>query len=293
MDSVVPTQEELPIVAGVDGSRNGRATVDLAAVEAVRRRCPLLIVHVWPGRYLSAYRGRGVLSTHGDAERLLDVSLSRAGVAAPGVRVDGRVVDGGAANVLTRFSERARLLVVGHRDDVAARPSWGSTAAYLAHHSACPLLVQRGSAPDQGPVVVAASTRASGVATLDAAFAEAVLLGTKLVAVHVWTGEDGDDGAAAEERLTTALNGYSERFPQVRIDRLVIRDLDVAYTVERASQRGRLLVVGMGANGRFAELLYGSRGPVRHTACPVLLVPPGWHAPGEAVPGSKPGSASW
>jgi hypothetical protein len=50
MDIVAPTQEELPVVAGVDGSRNGRATVDLTAEEAVRRRCPLLIVHVWPGR---------------------------------------------------------------------------------------------------------------------------------------------------------------------------------------------------------------------------------------------------
>lgn len=287
MDSVVPTQEELPVVAGVDGSRNGRATVDLAAEEAVRRRCPLLIVHVWPGRYVGSFRGRGVLSTHGDAERLLDVSLSRASVAAPGVRVDGRVVDGGAANVLAGYSERARLMVVGHRDDVVARTSWGSTAAYLAHHSACPLLVQRGSAPEQGPVVVAASARPTGAGTLEYAFTEAALLGTKLVAVHVWSGEAGD-GAAAEERLTVALAGYPERYPHVQVDRLVIRDLDIAYTVERASQRGRLLVVGMGEHGRFAELLYGSLGAARHTPCPVLLVPRGWHAPVEPVVGAHP-----
>jgi nucleotide-binding universal stress UspA family protein len=288
MDIVVPTQEELPVVAGVDGSRNGRATVDLAAEEAVRRRCPLLIVHVWPGRYVGSFRGRGVLSTHGDAERLLDVTLSRATVAAPGVRVEGRVVDGGAANVLTHYSERARLIVVGHRDDVVARSSWGSTAAYLAHHSACPLLVQRGSAAEQGPVVVAASTRPAGAGTLEYAFTEAALLGTKLVAVHVWSGEPGDESAAGD-RLTAALAGYPERFPHVPVDRLVIRDLDVAYTVDRASQRGRLLVVGMGEHGRFAELLYGSLGPARHTPCPVLLVPRGWHAPAEAALQGKPG----
>jgi nucleotide-binding universal stress UspA family protein len=272
MDSVVAAQEQLPVVAGVDGSRNGRATVDLAAAEAVRRRCPLLIVHVWPGRYVGSFRGRGVLATHEDAERLLDVSLSRASVAAPGVQVDGRVVDGGAANVLARYSERARLIVVGHRDDVVARSSWGSTAAYLAHHSVCPLLVQRGSTPDRGPVVVAASTRPCGAGTLEYAFTEAALLGSKLVAVHVWSGES-DDEPAAEERLTAALAGYPERFRQVGVDRLVIRDLDVAYTVERASQRGRLLVVGMGEHGRFAELLYGSLVPARRTPCPVLLVP--------------------
>jgi nucleotide-binding universal stress UspA family protein len=287
MDSVVPTQEDLPVVAGVDGSRSGRATVDLAAEEAVRRRCPLLIVHVWPGRYVGSFRGRGLLSTHGDAERLLDVSLSRASVAAPGVRVEGRVVDGGAANVLTRYSERARLMVVGHRDDVVTRSSWGSTAAYLAHHSACPLLVQRGSVAGQGPVVVAASTRPPGAGTIGYAFTEAALLGTGLIAVHVWGGEPGD-GPAAGERLTAALAGYPERFPRVHVDRLVIRDIDVAYTVERASQRGRLLVVGMGEHGRFVELLYGSRGPARRTPCPVLLVPRGWPAPAEAALHGKP-----
>jgi nucleotide-binding universal stress UspA family protein len=288
MDIVVPTQEELPVVAGVDGSRNGRATVDLAAEEAARRRCPLLIVHVWPGRYVGSFRGRGVLPTHADAERLLDVSLSRATVAAPGVRVEGRLVDGGAANVLSHYSERARLMVVGHRDDVVARSSWGSTAAYLAHHGVCPLLVQRGNAPAQGPVVVAASTRRAGAATLEYAFTEAALLRTKLVAVHVWSGETGDE-AAAGNRLTAALAGYPERFPDVHVDRLVIRDLDVAYTVERASQRGRLLVVGMGEHGRFAELLYGSLAPARHTPCPVLLVPRGWHAPAETALHGRPG----
>jgi nucleotide-binding universal stress UspA family protein len=288
MDSVVPTQEDFPVVAGVDGSRNGRATVDLAAEEAVRRRCPLLIVHVWPGRYTGSFRGRGVLSTHSDAERLLDVSLSRASVAAPGVRVEGRVVDGGAANVLARYSEHARLMVVGHRDDVVARSSWGSTSAYLAHHSACPLLVQRGNAAEQGPVVVAASTRPLGAPTLEYAFVEASLLGTKLVAVHVWSGEPRDEPAAGE-RLTAALAGYPERFPHVHVDRLVIRDLDVAYTVERASQRGRILVVGMGEHGRFAELLYGSLGATRRPPCPVLLVPRGWHAPAEAALRGGPG----
>jgi nucleotide-binding universal stress UspA family protein len=218
-----------------------------------------------------------VFSTHEDAERLVDVSLSRASVAAPGVRVEGRVLDGGAANVLARCSERARLIVVGHRDEVVARSSWGSTSAYLAHHSACPLLVQRGSAVEQGPVVVAASTRPLGVGTLEYAFAEAALLGTKLVAVHVWSAGP-QEARAAGERLTAALAGYSERFPRMRVDRLVIRDLDVAYTVERASQRGRLLVVGMGEHGRFAELLYGSLGAARRAPCPVLLVPRGWRA---------------
>jgi len=133
-----------------------------------------------------------------------------------------------------------------------------------------------------GPVVVAASTRPAGSGTLEYAFTEAGLLGSKLVAVHVWGGEPGD-GPAVEDRLTVALAGYRERFPRVRVDRLVIRDLDVAYTVERASRRGRLLVVGMGEHGRFAELLYGSLGPARHTLCPVLLVPRGWRRPTEPV----------
>jgi hypothetical protein len=64
--------------------------------------------------------------------------------------------------------------------------------------------------------------------------------------------------------------------------------------LERASRRGRLLVAGMGGNGRFAELLYGSLGTslLRQAACPVLLVPHGWRRPRVPTPAQGPAAAT-
>jgi len=281
-------------VVGVDGSRSTPGTVDLAVAEAARCAAPLLIVHVWPGRYRGVYRSRETVPSRADGVRLLEVTQRRAELAAPGVPVAVRLLEGGAAATLTACSGEAQLLVVGHRDDPYTRPSWGSTAAYLAHHSECPLLVNRG-AGHQGPVVVASSARATGAATLGYAFAEAALRGTRLVAVHMWVRPSDADGRApavvrggyadqrraADARLTEALAEWSERFPEVAVERLVVSDMDLACTVDRASHRGRLLVAGIGRHGRFAELLYGA-GPVgpRGSTCPVVLVPAGWPVPG-------------
>jgi len=281
-------------VVGVDGSRTSPATVDLAAQEAVRRRAPLLIVHVWPGRYTGVFRGRGVVPSPADGRRLLEVSARRAQLAGPDLAVGTELLDGGAAYELAGCSQRASLLVVAHRDEVLTRASWGSTTAYLAHHSACPLLVQRGAVPHDGPIVVAASARPSGAATLGYAVAEAALQRTRLVAVHMWTRPGAAEGAVpavvaggyaaprreAEQALAEAVAVWSARLPDVPVDRLVVHDLDMAYTIERASRRGRLLVAGIGRHGRFAELLYGSFGPspgaMRKATCPVVLVPSGW-----------------
>jgi len=280
------------VVVAVDGSRSGLATLDFAAAQAVRHDARLSIVHVWPGRYAGPFRGRGRVPGRDDGRRLLEIAAARAGLAAPGLSIDTELLDGAAGNVLVGCSGRAGMIVVGHRDQVASRPSWGSTAAYLAHHSSCPVLVHRGWSPVQGPVVVAASARAGSAATLGHAFAEAARLGERLVAVHIWSPVDGGERSpaqgsgfiagrqSAERRLAQELAGWSAAFPGVGVERVVVHDLDVAYTLGRASRRGRLLVAGMGRTGGFAEVLYGSAGlaTARQAPCPVLLVPPGWPA---------------
>ena len=281
-------------MVGVDGSRSTPGTVDLAVAEAARCAAPLLIVHVWPGRYRGVFRSRDTVPSRADGVRLLEVTQRRAELAAPGVRIGTRLLEGGAAPTLTECSAEAELLVVGHRDDPYTRPSWGSTAAYLAHHSECPLLVNRGAGHD-GPVVVASSARPSGASTLGYAFAEAALLGARLVAVHMWVRPGDADGRApvvvrggyadqrraADAQLTDALAEWSERFPGVAVERLVVSDLDLGCTIDRASHRGRRLVAGIGRHGRFAELLYGTgQVALRGSTCPVVLVPAGWPVSG-------------
>jgi nucleotide-binding universal stress UspA family protein len=294
MGSEASTPRNRPVMVGVDGARGTPGTVDLAVAEAARRGAPLLIVHVWPGRYRGVFRGRETVPSRADGVRLLEVTQRRAELAAPGVPVATQLLEGGAAVTLTSRSAEARLLVVGHHDDPYSRQSWGSTAAYLAHHSECPLLVNRGAGHD-GPVVVASSARPSGATTLGYAFAQAALSGARLVAVHMWTRPSDATGRtpvvvrgayagqrrAAEAQLADGLAEWSQRFPDVAVERLVVSDLDLECTIDRASRRGRLLVAGIGRHGRFAELLYGT-GPVglRGSTCPVVLVPAGWPVPG-------------
>ena len=308
MDSVVSATQGFPVMIGVDGSRNHLATVDLGVAEAVRRKAPLLIVHVWPGRYVGPFHPRTPVPTEADGRRLLDVAARRAEHDAPNLEIATDLVEGSASAALVQRSAAARLLVVGHRDELPTRPSWGSTAAYLAHHSACPLLVHRGAAPERGPVVLAASAREGTSATVAYAYEEAALSDTRLVAVHVWTHPTGRnapspmaassgyvaDRQEAERHLAEALAGWTWSYPDLVVERLVLHDLDIAYTLERASRRGRLLVAGMGRNSRFAEMLYGSLGVslMRQAACPVLLVPHGWHRPSAPTPIQGPAAAT-
>jgi nucleotide-binding universal stress UspA family protein len=278
-------------MVGVDGSRSHLSIVDLAVAAAVRHRTSLLIVHVWPGRYSGALRPRGPIPTEADGRHLLEIAQRRAEHLSPALHVGTKLVHGSASAVLTGISGEARLLVAGHRDDASHRPSWGPTAAYLAHHSACPLLIYRGGAPDRGPVVLAASARPTGTATVACAFEEAALAGARLVAVHTWSSEqatlprrmaDRATGRAEADRLLAeSLTGWSRRYPEVEVERLLLEDTDIAYTIQRASHRGRLLVAGIGRMGRSAELLYGTAESAlsSQAACPVLLVPPAWRSP--------------
>ena len=289
MHSEVPDHSRMPVLVAVDGSRNCLATVDLGVAEAARRRAGLRILHVWPGRYTGPVRSGSPIPALADGRRLLDLAARRAGHLDGTVRIDVDLAEGSASNTIVQRSAEAQLLVIGHRDEVLTRPSWGSTAAYLAHHSACPLLVRRGVASERGPVVVAVSTRRPAGATVACAFKEAEIRGVALVAVNVWSPPDGAisrlytaDRRAAEARLAATLTDVRSAYPTVPVEELVVYDLDIPYTLERAAHRGRLLVAGVGRSGRLAELLYGSlsRSLTRQTPCPVLLVPVAWRPEG-------------
>ncbi|MFC7530071.1 universal stress protein [Actinoplanes sp. GCM10030250] len=290
-------RDELPVVVGVDDMPAGLQVVDFAAGQAAARGAPLRVVHAWPGRRGGSPRRRAFVPDRAEAEHWLGLAVLRAQRVAPGLDVTSELVDGGAAQALIRRSVDAGLMVIGHRDDVGAGHSWGSTAAYLAHHSACPLLVHRGAVPERGPVVVAVSGRRT--ATPGSAYDAAGRTGCLLVAVHVWSRPesgltDSDERRAANDRVTCSLSAWDTTWPDVPVRRLLIEPNDVEYTLDRASQRGRLVVAGLGRKGWVVEALYsgGAVRPSRHGLCPVLLVPPGWptreSAPAEQEAATSP-----
>jgi nucleotide-binding universal stress UspA family protein len=289
MDAAATSGEDRPVVAGVDGTRTWSAVVDLAAAEAARRSAPLLIVHAWPGRYEARFRRKADDASGMNGRRLIETIEDRVTSAAWPVPVRTELIRGVAGEVLATRSRDACLLVVGHRNGTAPGSGWGSTASHLAEHSAAPLLVHRGWVGYRGPIIVAVSAR-PGERSARYAFEMADQLGARLAAVHVWNRGRADGAGApsrapgdkhprrneAERRLAQALNGWSSAFPQVAAQGVLISELEVPYTLDQASRRGQVLVVGMGRQGRVAGLVTASLRPAeeRHLHCPVLLVPP-------------------
>jgi nucleotide-binding universal stress UspA family protein len=268
MHSFAPVDENgPPVVVGIDGTANDLKVVDAAAGEAARRGLPLEIVHAWTGGHPEISYRRNVPSEAEMSRHLLELAALRASHVYPALPVRTDLSDDGPAEALLRASAQAYLLVVRHRNDAAAGNGWGSTAACLAHHSACPLLVYRGPSPGQGPVVLATSGRRT--ATFDCAFEAASYHGCRLLAVHAREQPESGDGDVLEQARS--------RWPGVTVERLHISESDVPYTAERASRRGRLLVAGRGHKGWFVEQLYSATSVSTggRLLCPVLLVPPG------------------
>ena len=116
------------------------------------------------------------------------------------------------------------------------------------------------------------------------AFEAASLRRVPLVAVHVWRDVLVDatmaplldwDVIDSDERevLAERLAGWSEKYPDVPVRRLVARDRPARALVEE-SGRAQLVVVGSRGRGGFHGLLLGSvsQALLHHAHCPVAVV---------------------
>ena len=122
-----------------------------------------------------------------------------------------------------------------------------------------------------------------------AAFEEASLRRTGLVAVHAWTDLDlatvyqvdsphrlldhADLARGQELLLAESLAGWQERYPDVAVTRVVVADRPVSHLLERAAD-AQLVVVGSHGRGGFASMLLGStsRALLHATPCPLMVV---------------------
>ena len=105
--------------------------------------------------------------------------------------------------------------------------------------------------------------------------------GVDLVAVHAWSDDSlfavpGVDWAAVvvaeEEVLSQRLAGMAQDYPDVTVQRVVVRDQPARYLAEQA-QGAQLLVVGSHGRGGFAGMLLGSvSAALAHTVTIPLVV---------------------
>ncbi|MGQ4378786.1 universal stress protein [Streptomyces sp. SAS_267] len=261
------------VVVGVDGSSSSLAAVEEAAREAQRRGAELRVVHAlsWPVRPMYAPLDPSPL------DRLVNEAAQRARSVAPEVEVTEAVKTGDAVAVLEAESRAADLVVVGPRGMGGfIGMLLGSTAASLAAHGQCPVMVVREEPAGAGPIVLAVDGSPVGEKAVDFAFAEAALRGAELLAVHAWLPDHVPPGTgpeSAERLLAQALAGRTEMYPDVTVRHEVLSGETREALIE-ASRTAQLLVVGARGRGGFTGLLLGSvsQAVLHHAHCPVTVV---------------------
>lgn len=292
-----------PVVVGVDGVDEASRAIEYAAWEAHRRKRPLRLVHgfipvpMFGPTPLVPYDIEAPLRA--TREMINDIARS-ASLRHPDLTVTTAVLVGGPAGVLVDQSAGACLVVVGCRGRGGfAGLLTGSVSAQVATHAHAPVVVlrppsgQRPPAPEPsgvGPVVVGVDGSPGSDAALEFAFEEAAAREEELIAVYAWSVPPGgnlgpitarhyDEREAqseADRLLAEATAGWSEQYPDVKVDRRAVHSFNPAHTLIEEAAGSSLIVVGPRGRGGFASLLLGSvaDGLLHHADRPVAIAHP-------------------
>ncbi|GAA5103166.1 universal stress protein [Haloechinothrix salitolerans] len=283
-----------PVVVGVDGSEPALRAVRWAAREAAGHGVGLRVVHAigvpefFPGGAISPSTELFHLLEQ-DSENVLRDAESAAAEAAPGIEVSAESTTDPPVIALIEASSSARSIVLGE----SGRGTFtgvllGSTTITLAAHAHCPVIAVRGDVDRaDAPVVVGVDGSELSEHALGCAFEQAAYRGVRLVAMHAYTDSDAkavfsetrmahdwEPLDQAEERvLAERLAGWTERYPDVTVERDLVRSKPRERLLEW-SESACLVVVGSRGRGGFSGLLLGSTSQalLHHARCPVLVV---------------------
>jgi nucleotide-binding universal stress UspA family protein len=280
---------ELPVLVGIDGSRDGLMALNWTAAYATLRGAPLHAVYVvddqWHVPSTTPPTGAD------DGSEVLDDAiheLERIGFRTASLEV----CHGHPAKVLLELSKDAQALVVGRRGMGGfAELVLGSTSQVCTALSTdVPLVVVPDTwdlaTPPQGRIVVGVDGSLECQEGLRFAFELAGPMNTEVLGVHavevrstypdpgVWVDPDNEPWtAAADELLVQMLDGWKAKYPEVAVHHLGVADHAVR-ALARESERADLIVVGGLGHTKFSELRLGSvaRGLLYHSHCPVAVV---------------------
>jgi nucleotide-binding universal stress UspA family protein len=283
----------LPVVVGIDGSEQSLSAVAFAARLAARRARPLRVVHgsLWPELHVPlgpSPEGPPEGGLAYDAQRIVDAAVTHAQKTEPDLAVAGDVVVGAPAQVLLGEARAAVMVVLGDRGLGGFTGLLvGSVAIQVAAHATCPVVVARGEVDRAGDVLVGVDGSPEGARALGFAFEEASLRGAGIIALHAYNhptvNGPGEmlptvydvDQLKDEEAvvLAEAVAGWCDRYPDVAVNQMLVRDRAVRALV-RACEQTACVVVGSRGRGGFLGLVLGSvsHALIHHASCPVAIV---------------------
>ena len=289
------------IVCAVDGSDASKTAAKWAANTAVKRGIPLRLVSSYSmPQFLYAEGMVPPQELYEDLEAETLEKIEEAKKVAvdfvPDVDVSHQIEEGSPIDMLLDLSEQCTMIVMGSRGlGGLSGMVMGSVSAAVVSHAACPVVVVREDnhvteETKYGPVVVGVDGSGVSQKAIENAFKEADARGAELIAVHTWMDMQVQASLAGlsaaqqqwqvveEEQnalLGHRLAGWQERFPDVKVTKVVTRDRPVRALAD-ASEGAQLLVVGSHGRGGFKGMLLGStsRALLQAAPCPMMVVRP-------------------
>ncbi|MDA3628941.1 universal stress protein [Saccharopolyspora oryzae] len=283
------------VVVGFDLSESSRRAVRWAARESAGRGRSLLLVHVltWPFEEHAAIRVPG----EGNVVEPLQQALRRelAGLVEechevdPRMEVRSELPFGDPVQVLAAMAVDAELLVLGGPQLEAAVGLGATSAELLATRGGSPVVVVRDGRDiaESAPVVVGVDGSATSRAAIGFAFDFASRNRCDLVGVHAWSDLPLDPFSwvgkwelpwsevreDAEGLVAESLAGWGERYPDVKVRRVVTPEKP-RQALLREAEQASLLVVGSHGRGRVRRSLLGSvsHAVVNRAPCPVAVL---------------------